>query len=205
MRFRLSFVCFLGVILAGVLLAERVGRTQEGEKAETVQIVENGIRILQPWFHRAKNPRVQLRREREFHRLVSYIHTAAIANNIPPEIAVVVGFRESSLLPSIQLKTGSMGERGYFQVMPGGLAIRVCGNGCDQQTPRCNADTALCYLAYCRHFCGASPWQYVGGFGRSRCPDSVAEAKGWREVRRARQLLCRAYGSEVCDRVWPNS
>lgn len=205
MRRKISFFVFLGVLLAGFLLAERAGEATEDDRSETVKIVEDGIRALQPWFYMAKNPRVQLRREREFFRLVSHIHNASVENQIPPQIAVVVGFRESSLLPSIQLKTGSRGERGYFQVMPGGLAIRVCGNGCNQNTPRCNAQTAMCYLAYCRDLCGENPWQYVGGYGRSRCPESVTEAQSWREVRRARKLLCNAYGEPVCDEVWPTS
>lgn len=204
---KISFVAFLIVLLTGILLVA----AEKGEANETQQVVQNdswemvaeGVRRLQPWYYIAKNPRVQLRREKEFGRLVSYIHDASIKNQIDPRIAVVVGFRESSLLPSSQVKTGSRGERGYFQVMPGGLAIRVCGDGCNQKTPECNANTALCYLSYCRDMCGESPWQYVGGYGRSRCPESVTEARTWPEVRRARRLLCRAYGDWVCDEVWP--
>lgn len=206
---KISFVAFLIVLLTGILLvlSERseANETQQIVRKSSREVVAEGVRILQPWYYMAKNPRVRLRRDREFGRLVSYIHDASIKNQIDPRIAVVVGFRESSLLPSIQFKTGSRGERGYFQVMPRSLAVRVCGDGCDQNTPRCNADTALCYLSYCRDLCGENPWQYVGGYGRSRCPESVAEARTWREVRRARRLLCRTYGDSVCDEVWPTS
>ena len=206
---RISFAAFLIVLVTGILLvlSEKVeaNETQRRVQVNKREMVENGIRRLQPWFFRAKNPRVQLRREREFFRLAGYIHDASVANDIDPRISVVVAFRESSLLPSIQLKTGSRGERGYFQVMPRSLAIRRCGNGCDQNTPACNASTALCYLSYCRELCGESPWQYVGGYGRSRCPNSVAEARSWREVRRARRLLCHTYGDWVCDEIWPMS
>ena len=204
---KISLVVFMIILLTGIslIIAEtgEANETRQRVDSESWEVVAEGVRRLQPWYLNAKNPRVRMRRDREFSRLVSYIHKASVTNEIDPRIAVVVGFRESSLLPSIQLKTGSRGERGYFQVMPKSLAVRVCGKGCDQNTPQCNVNTAMCYLSYCRELCGGSPWQYVGGYGRSRCPDSVAEARTWREVRRARRLLCQAYGDWVCDEVWP--
>lgn len=204
---KVSLVAFLIILLTGIFLiiAERseANETQQMVESDSWRMVADGIRRLQPWYLNSRNPRVRIRRDREFTRLVSYIHNASEQNGIDPRIAVVVGFRESSLLPSIHLKTGSRGERGYFQVMPRSLAVRVCGDGCDQKTPQCNANTAMCYLSYCRELCGDSPWLYVGGYGRSRCPESATEARTWREVRRARRLLCHAYGDWVCDEVWP--
>ena len=210
--FRVS-VGLVGAVVAVLIMTALGGRRSEAtevpeeiaEESYDIEMVYHGIRSLQPWYFWSKKFQTRLQRERQFFKLSEYIFDASTKNNIDPRIAVVIGFRESSLLPRVGLHgEGSRGEKGYFQVMPESLATRTCGGACDLHDPACNAYVAMCFLSHCRDLCGSSPWQYVGGYGRSRCPDSVNEARGWFEVRRARKLLCSAYGRDVCQTVWPS-
>jgi len=155
-----------------------------------------GVIKLQPYLYGEGSP--------EARRLAALIRRQAEAHQVSPWLALAVARRESSLHPRVGRghQVGTLGEVGYFQVIPGGAAERTCGRGCDQAEPECNARTAMCWLAHSRTECGTDPWVYVGAYGRRRCPRNAAEARRWPEVRRARGFLCEAMGAS-CVTTWP--
>lgn len=197
---------------AAVIRQEEAAKLQERVKAvrrareEGPQVEPTGDPVLDSMTAAVikLQPYIYGGAEEEARSLASVIHDAAMDNGVDPWVALAVARRESSLHPRVGLGqvTGSLGELGYFQVFPGGAAERMCGQGCDQADPGCNARTATCWMAHVREQCGDDPWSYVGAYGRRRCPRNTAEARRWPEVRRAREFLCEAMGAS-CDTTWP--
>lgn len=166
--------------------------------------IADAILTLQPWFTRAKTDTQRRSRRQHVDHIVRAISSASKTHDIDPLLSVAIAFRESSLLPEVGLgaRTGAHGDVGYFQVLPNSAAQRLCGTCEDLADPMCNAHVALCYMKRVRDHCGSdNPWVWVGGYGRSRCPRSLREARSWGEVRRARSLFCKVHRS--CDQVWP--
>lgn len=167
----------------------------EPEDVELDQLTEAMVR-LQPGRFEAGDP--------EAKRIAGIVRDAALRFGQDPYVALAIARRESSFDPRVEdgRIVGSLGERGFFQVYPNGAAEKTCG-GCDQTDPTCNAHTAMCWLSLRRQECGESPWVYVGAYGRKKCPKRW-EARGWREVRRARMFFCLALGPDQdCGEAWP--
>ncbi len=144
-------------------------------------------------------------RPRNALRLARIIHDAAEEHSQSPWIALAMAYKESSLSPRVgRLQvTGSLGERGFFQVMPRSYPMRKCGQGRSMGNARANADTAMCYLAHVRDICETDdPWQYVSAYGMRRCP-RPGEGHDLRPSKRGREILCRMVGQAECDRIWP--
>lgn len=135
-------------------------------------------------------------------QIAGMVRDAARRFGQDPYVALAIARRESSFDPRVGNGeiVGGLGERGFFQIYPDGAAEKLCG-GCDQAEPVCNAHTAMCWLSLRREECGESPWVYVGAYGRRKCPKRW-EARGWREVRRARMFFCLAMG-QGCEDYWP--
>jgi hypothetical protein len=145
-------------------------------------------------------------REGAVRRIVSVIFEAASEHGINPWIALSMAYRESSLLPSVGSgrRRGALGEVGYFQIMPGGYAIHVCGSGRSMTSARANADTAMCYLAHIREVCESDdPSVYVAAYGMRNCPTDATTAMRLPRARRARSILCQMAGEERCNVIWP--
>lgn len=154
------------------------------------------ITELQPWYRSRPN---------RARRLASIIHDAAVDHEQNPWIALAMAYKESSFQPGVgELHvTGDLGEEGYFQVMPGGYAMRTCGRGRSMGNARANADTAMCYLGVVQSECDTDdPWQYVSAYGMRRCP-RPGEGRSLRPSKRARSILCRMVGEEECSSIWP--
>lgn len=172
---------------------------EEGTSCESR--VHTAIQKLQPWYYQSRDPITLSRRGEHLTDLTNAICTASSENNIDPILAVAIAFRESSLLPVVGRgeKNGERGERGYFQVMPGGPAERFSPGECSQHVPDCNAKTAMRFMDFLRARCD-NTWSWVGSYGRGiDCP-SIEEAREWTEVKVARSYLCRIGD---CDEIWP--
>ena len=179
-------------------MGPRVAVTAVTADANETQMVEAVIHYV---------PRFRARQTKA-RRLVSIIYDAAMTHRIDPWIALAVAYRESSLLPSVGSggRRGARGELGYFQIMPGGSAMRVCGAGRPMTSPAANADTAMCYLAHVRQLCESDdPSIYVAAYSMRNCPTTPAKALRIPATRRARELLCEMAGDERCERIWPRS
>ena len=202
-------VC-IGVIDSMALRAMAQASEDEVSRIESLveevnqEQVEAAVLQLQPWYSRAKTERVRVSRRGHLDRLVEAITVASKTNRIDPLLSVAVAFRESSLMPVVGLGSlrGRHGDLGYFQILPGGAAIRVCGTCQDLDEPMCNALVATCYMRRVQEHCkSTNPWIWLGGYGRSRCASSLHEARQWGEVRRARSLYCKV--REDCATYWP--
>jgi hypothetical protein len=180
---------------------------------QCIESVWYAVQQLQPWYRRAPDAVVASRRAAQLRDLTDAICAASTAYDINPLLAVAVAFRESSLLPQVGLggRNGARGERGYFQVMPGGAAEAFRPGECSQHEPRCNAFTALGYMASLRQQSslagygkgGLLTWVYLGAYGRSTGIPSLEEAVEFTELHRARATFCRI--EEECDEVWPTA
>lgn len=174
-----------------------------GEESHTCESrVHTAIQKLQPWYYSSNDPVVVSRRSEQLTDLTNAICDASRETNIDPILAVAIAFRESSLHPAVGggAKNGLRGERGYFQVMPGGPAERFSPGGCSQHEPDCNAKTALRFMSFLEDQCGLDTWKWVGAYGRGvGCP-TKEEAREWREVKIARNILCKIGD---CDSIWP--
>jgi len=141
------------------------------------------------------------RNHRGAQRVASVVFTAARTHGIDPLLALAMASRESSLNPNVRL--GSGGEMGLFQVMPRSHALQVCGRGRDMGQPRANADTALCYYAHLKTVCETDDnWVLVGAYGTGKCY-SPGDARGLTCSRRKRAELVRAVGVEKALDIWP--
>lgn len=138
-------------------------------------------------------------------RLIAAMLESGEVHEIHPFILLAIAYRESRLDPEVGNcdRRGNLGECGYMQIYPNGAAERECGpDNCEQSELECNISTAACWLDRCRGWCGnRSPWLWIGGYGRRRCPMSVAEARTFRELRHARRILCNI--AEECLEIWP--
>lgn len=165
----------------------------ELEDVELDQLTAAVVR-LQPRRFAVGDPRAR--------QIASLVRDAAVRFGQDPYVALAIARRESDFDPRVGSGeiVGGLGERGYFQIFPNGAAEKLCG-GCDQTEPICNAHTAMCWLSLRQEECGTDPWVYVGAYGRKKCPRKW-QARGWREVRRARIFYCLAKGSG-CEDHWP--
>lgn len=165
--------------------------------------VWNAAQKLQPWYYRATSTEGFTRRSRALREFTDAVCTISPAHQVDPLLAVALAFRESSLLPQVGLgeKNGQRGERGYWQVMPGGKAESFVSDECSQHTPLCNAQSAFSYLAWLRERCQSDDlWVIVGAYGRGECPNQE-QAREWAEVRIARRYYCDI--DSLCEQRWP--
>jgi len=183
------FTVTIAVAVLGSFLQECRAVEASTEVDHHIEQLTEAVFEHQPFYRRFQKAKAK--------RLAVIITTSALDEDIPPMIALTVALRESALLH----KVGSLGELGIFQVHPTGRAKVVCSDGCDLSLPSCNAKTAMCWLSKARELCGESPWLWVGGYGRSRCPTDIDEAKSWHEVKRARRILCEL--TDRCSVLWP--
>lgn len=173
-----------------------------GEEANSCYShVHSAIQKLQPWYYSSSDPVALSHRSEHLDVLSRAICNASDETGIDPLLAVAIAFRESSLHPIVGsgARDGERGEQGYFQVMPGGPALRFSPLDCSQHEPGCNAKTALRFMSFLRERC-EDTWSWVAAYGRgSGCP-SRSQAKEWTEVRVARGHLCKIGD---CDEIWP--
>jgi len=203
-----AFLTVLTVLLALVVARDLFG--EEGAapvQGDCVQQVWYGAQQLQPWYRRAAGPDTMVKRAKVLRDFTDATCAEVARTGIDPLLAVAIAFRESSLLPQVGLgeKNGARGERGYFQVLPGGGAERFAPEGCvSQHDVRCNAATAMSYLAWLRdENCPGAISQWVGAYGRGRCVGPL-ESREWPEVQVARRHFCALMGSpERCEAAWP--
>lgn len=184
-------------VLVAAAIAVFFGAYQcRGVHAEAESRLVDHVVELQPYY---EGRRVQAE------RLARGIEEAARRYGVMPEIGLAMAFCESSLLPSVGRGriVGPQGERGYFQVMPGGRAEKLCGGRRSQMNLEVNADTAMCYLAYVRDdVCQTNdPWVYVGAYSFRRCPQPWT-ARRMLGPQRRRDVFCRIVGP-TCDEYWP--
>jgi len=204
----LKGVMFALVVLMLAVIARRAGGEQcepvDDEQPTCGRTVWHAAQALQPWFYQANTVEGQGRRAALLVDLTRAVCISSAAFDIDPLLALSVARRESSLLPRVGLgqQNGLRGERGYFQVMPDGAAERYRPNVCSQHEPKCNAMTALGFMAELRdNVCQSDdPWIWLGAYGRGRCPDAQ-EARAWDELRLARRFLCDI--TEDCNDIWP--
>lgn len=184
-----AFTIVIAVAVVSSLLQDCSIAYASSEEEHYIDQLTEAVFEHQPFYRRVQKAKAR--------RLATIIAMSALGEDIPPMIALTVALRESALLH----KVGSLGELGIFQVHPTGRAKIVCSGGCDLSLPTCNARTAMCWLSKARDICGESPWLWIGGYGRSRCPRDIEEAKTWDEVKRARRILCEL--TESCSVLWP--
>jgi hypothetical protein len=189
------------LLVLAVLLCIVIARSAFGECGRTVW---GAIQVLQPWYHRTPSELERARRAGHLLELTIGTCIAAKVHHIDPLLAVAVAFRESSLIPRVGLgaQNGLRGEMGYWQVMPHSTARRFQPNRCSQHDPKCNAMTALGYMAWLRdtECANDDPWIWLGAYGRGPCPTPI-EARTWSELRVARRHLCTI--EPRCNEVWP--
>lgn len=173
-----------------------------GEEATSCESrVHHAIQKLQPWYYQSRDPIALSRRGEQLSQLTNAICNASRETKIDPILAVAIAFRESSLHPIVGCgeRDGKRGERGYFQVMPGGSAEGFAPTDCSQHEPECNARTALRFMSFLRDKCD-NTWSWVASYGRGvKCPE-IKIAREWTEVRVARSYLCKIGD---CDTIWP--
>lgn len=156
-----------------------------------IEMYEAALR-LQPTF--ARNPR-------HGRLVIRIILEAAEEHIVNPFIALTFASRESSLQTNV--RKGSIGEQGLFQIHPRGHARRVCGKGRDMSGARANADTGLCYYNHLRELCDTEDhWVLVGAYGTGKCL-SPSSARELTCGRRKRAELSKAVGEEQANEIWP--
>jgi hypothetical protein len=193
----------LTLLLFGLVARSAIG--EQGSEQQTCgQTVWHAAQTLQPWFYNANTIEGQERRSAHLVDLTRAVCISSRAFDIDPLLSLAVARRESSLLPRVGRgeQNGARGERGYFQVMPDGAAERFRPTECSQHEPKCNAMTAMGFMADLRdNVCqSADPWVWLGAYGRGRCP-SPDEARTWSELHLARRFLCEV--TEDCASIWP--
>lgn len=195
---------------AAIITALVVAREAFGEVGNCAAEVWYGAQQLQPWYKRAADPVTMSRRAKVLQDFTEATCSEAPPRRIWPRLAVALAFRESSIVPRVGLgkQNGLKGERGYWQVMPGGKAESYVPRTCSQHSPICNAKSAMSYLAHLRDApvdeggCGSDdPYMWIGAYGRGHCPSSPEAAREWEEVRVARRLYCQI--EPDCDTLWP--
>lgn len=201
-----SFIAIVISLLCGVTIsnAEVTNRRNSYmgdllEHTDNIYTVREAIETLQPYFKSDCTKRARLKKN-----LANAIYKSAITYDIDFRYAVALASRESSFLPIIGARPveGSK-ARGYFQVLVSGAAVSKCSDGCNQFNVTCNAETAMCWLDWCRRKCGNNPWMYLGGYGRSYCPANPRAAKNWPELRALRSKLCNGFGEKACNELLP--
>jgi hypothetical protein len=208
------FLTILTVLLA--MACVRTAFAEEGEPSDQAaarptdchEQVWNSAQKLQPWWYRGNNVVARSRRAKLLSDFTAATCVETTARAFPSLIAVALAFRESSIMPHVGRgkKLGALGERGYWQVMPGGKAESFVPRDCSQHVVECNAKSAMSYMAwlrddYCADKNGQSPWIYVGAYGRGHCPRSLEEARTWDEVKIARRIYCSIEPN--CNETWP--
>lgn len=148
-----------------------------------------------------------VRRPEQARDLVQSIIDAAYHYDQEPWIALALGFKESSLHPSVGrlARRGRLGELGYFQLMPRGAPYRRCGRGRDMADAYDNALAAMCWLNHVQDLCGTDdPWQYIAAYSMNRCP-RPKEGRRIRAARMTRLYLSHMVGDAECERLWPTN
>lgn len=174
---------------------------EDETQRQRVTEIDAAIVKLQPWFGQGITAMEISRRGFYKRELIAAISRATRRYEIDHRIAVAMAMRETSLLPYYGYggKSGSAGERGYFQVYPHGEAERTCSAGCNQFDPACNAITAMCYLASRRDRCGDDPWLYVSAYNQGGCVSPSAA----RELAYTRGVRARLCAFADCQTIWP--
>jgi hypothetical protein len=197
-----AFLSVLAILLTIVVTRDLLG--EQGDEHDQCRVqVWYGAQQLQPWYRQASDPIARSKRAQHLQDFTAAVCAEAPPRGIDPRLAVALAFRESSLLPRVGLgkQNGALGERGYFQVMPGGKAERFVPDDCSMHVASCNAKAAMSYLAWLRDNCPTGDnWELVGAYGRGRCP-GPREARDWTEVQVARRLYCQL--EPDCDTTWP--
>lgn len=148
-----------------------------------------------------------VRRPEQARDLVQSIIDAAHHYDQEPWIALALGFKESSLHPSVGrlVRRGRLGELGYFQLMPRGAPYRQCARGKNMADAFDNALAAMCWLNYVQDLCQTDdPWQYIAAYSLPRCP-RPREGHKIRAVKMTRMYLSHMVGDAECERIWPTN
>jgi hypothetical protein len=166
--------------------------------------LRSAVVTLQPWFVSAKSQDDADRREAHLSELVSAVTEASKEYGVDPYLAISIARRESSLFPRVGrgIVLGKNGDTGYFQILPRGEAVHVCGVCDDLKLPQCNARVALCYMTHLKKRCGSDPWVWMAAYRYGRCPDRD-EARDMPEIRLTRRFLGEIVGAARCQALWP--